>query len=159
MLDVRAVYERELKACRQTFEGLEWPLASLSETRFGCPRCGSDLVAQDAPHEKRYGFADCHCRACGERIPPDRALELVLEAHFETESYIAATDGGEQPVQVCSDCGLAAYLLTDERVGCVSCGLALDECARCMTGLTPENVDPDNSNPCSYCGHLLWKDD
>jgi hypothetical protein len=83
----------------------------------------------------------------------------LLRAHFETESYIATTDGGEQPVQVCSGCGLAAYLQIEERVGGLSCGLVLDKCGLCMTGLTPENVDPENSNLCSYCGHLLSKDD
>ncbi len=159
MLDVRAVYERELEACRQTFGNLEWPLASLAGTHFRCPQCNSDLVAQDDPQNTNHEGADCHCRACGERIPSEKALELAIEAHFETESYIAMTDGGEQPVQTCSDCGLTTYLLTDERVGCVSCGLILDECARCMTGLTPENVDPHNSNLCSYCGHLMSKDD
>ena len=159
MLDVRIVYEGELEACRKTFERLEWPLASLAESRFSCPKCDSDLVAQDDPNEKRHEYADCNCRACGERIAAERALELILEAHFDAESHYAAKDGGEQPVQVCSDCGSETYVLTEERVGCLSCGLVLEECARCMTGLTPENVDPDNSKLCGYCGHLFAKDD
>ena len=159
MLDVRTVYERELSACRRTFEALEWPLASLSETRFSCPQCNSDLVAQDDPQNTNHEAADCHCGACGERIPPEKALELALEAHFETESYIAATDGGEQPLQTCSDCGLTTYLLTDEHVGCLSCGLILRKCARCGTGITPADVDPGNSNLCSHCGHMMSKDD
>jgi hypothetical protein len=86
-------------------------------------------------------------------------FRTLLEAHFETESYIAAKDGGDQPVFDCSDCGLATYLLAKESVGCALCGLVLDDCARCMTDLTPDNVDPHNSNLCSYCGHLMSKDD
>ena len=49
--------------------------------------------------------------------------------------------------------------MTEDYAGCLSCGLVLEKCFRCMTGLTPENVDPDNSHLCSYCGHLMSKDD
>jgi hypothetical protein len=157
MLDVRAVYEQELEACRKTFERLEWPL--VLETRFSCPECGSDLVAQDDAEDTNHEEAECHCRACGEGISAERALELVLGAHFAAESYIAMTDGGDPPLVNCSDCGSATYVMTEDYVGCLSCGLVLEKCVRCMTGLTPENVDPDNSHLCSYCGHLMSKDD
>ncbi|MDE2012301.1 MAG: hypothetical protein KGJ75_05185 [Alphaproteobacteria bacterium] len=71
---------------------------------------------------------------------------------------IAVTDGGEQPVQDCPECGLSTYLLTEDHAGCVWCGLVLGECARCMTGLTPENVSPDNHGLCGYCDNLMSKD-
>jgi hypothetical protein len=37
--------------------------------------------------------------------------------------------------------------------------LVLGECGRCMAGLTPDNVSPDNLGLCSYCNHLFQKDD
>jgi hypothetical protein len=157
MLDVRAVYERELDACRKTFEHLEWPLAIA--TNFSCPQCGSDLVAQDDAENKSHEKAECHCRACGEGISAERALELVLEAYFFADNYIAMTDGEDPSLMICSDCGSATYIMSEEHVGCLSCGLVLDECARCMADLTPENVDPNNSHLCGYCGHLMSKDD
>jgi hypothetical protein len=101
----------------------------------------------------------CHCRACGVRIPAEQALELALAAHFEWESYVAFDDGGDQPVQVCPSCGVAAYLVTHENPGCVSCGCVLDRCARCMTDLTPENVSPSKSTLCNYCDYMMSKDD
>jgi hypothetical protein len=159
MLEVRAVYESELDACRRTFESVEWPVANATGTPFSCPQCHSDLVAQDDPENTSHENVECHCRACGARIPAEKAMELALAAHFEWESYVAFDDGGDQPVQVCPSCGVAAYLVTHEEPGCVWCGCALDRCARCMTDLTPENVSPSKSTLCDYCDYMMSKDD
>ncbi len=159
MLDVRAFYEGELEACRKSFENVEWPNASAAEIPFNCPECHSDLIAQDDSDNRDFQSADCHCRSCGAKIPADQAFERALEAHYETDSYIAFTDGDDRPVHVCPDCGVEAYLLVEEAVGCAWCNFVLEECARCMTGLTPENVSADNTNLCAYCDHIMSKDD
>lgn len=159
MLDARGVYERELAACRQTFENVDWPVGLLAEARLSCPECQSDLVAQQAPENTHHQSLDCRCRLCGHGFSAEQAIEQALETYFETESYVAMTDGGDQPVLDCPECGLATYLLSEEHVGCVWCGLVLGECGRCMEGLTPDNVSPDNLNLCSYCNHLMQKDD
>jgi len=159
MLEVRAVYESELTACRETVESVEWPVTNATGTPFGCPQCHSDLVAQDDPENTSPENAECHCRACGTHIAAEQAMELALAAHFEWESYVASDDGGDQPVQVCPSCGVAAYLVTHEEPGCVWCGCLLDRCARCMTELTPENVSPSKSTLCGYCDHMMSKDD
>jgi hypothetical protein len=46
-----------------------------------------------------------------------------------------------------------------ENARCAWCEFELDDCARCGIGLTPDNVSPDNSNLCGYCGNLMTKDD
>ena len=38
MLDVREVYERELKECRDTFKAIEWTSASMAEAAPTCFR-------------------------------------------------------------------------------------------------------------------------
>lgn len=159
MLEVRDVYERELEVCKQTFENVEWPSVILADLQFSCPQCHSDLVEQNDPHNKSHESMDCRCRSCGHQFSAEVAIQRALDTHFEAESYIALTDGGDQPVHDCPECGLITYLLTDEEVGCVWCRYVLGECARCMTGLTPENVSPDNLNLCGYCEHLMSKDD
>ncbi len=159
MLDVRAVYEQELDACRATFEKIDWPSASLANAPFNCPNCNSDLVSQEDPENTDYQSADARCRACGADIPAEKAVERALEAHFESESYIASTDGGDQPVNDCPECGVEAYISTSDEVGCAWCGCVLGECARCSTDLNPTNVSVNNSSFCDYCDHMMSKED
>jgi hypothetical protein len=159
MLDVQAVYEAELAACRATFEKVEWPDGTPPELPINCPDCHSDLVAQKDLANSCHETMDCRCRLCGHEFSAEDAIQWALEAHFESESYIACTDGGDQPVQDCPECALSTYLLTDDHVGCVWCGLVLGECGRCMTGLSPENVSLDNHGLCGYCANLMFKED
>jgi ssDNA-binding Zn-finger/Zn-ribbon topoisomerase 1 len=159
MLEVRSVYERELEACRATFENVEWPSATLEDAPFNCPQCHSDLVAQSDSENTHHQSADAHCRSCGADIQAENAVERALDLHFEAESYIAMTDGGDPPLQDCPECSLTTYILTEEEVRCAWCGCKLGECGRCMVGLTPENVSLDNSGLCAYCEHLMSKDD
>ncbi len=159
MLDVRAVYETELAACRATFDNVAWQDGIPPELQFNCPACHSDLVAQRDPSNTSHETMDCRCRLCGHEFSAEEAHARALEAYFESESYVAVTDGGDQPVHDCPECGLSTYLLTQEHVGCVWCGFVLGECARCMIGLTPENVSPDNHGLCGYCDNLMSKDD
>ena len=140
MLDVHDVYKQEGDSCRKSFEDVEWPSNILAQVQFSCPECQSDLVEQADPENRCHESLDCSCRRCGQRFGAEQAIEMALETHFENESYVAMTDGGEQPVQVCPDCGVKAYVFTEEQVTCAWCGLVLEECVRCGTGLIPENV-------------------
>lgn len=159
MLEVRSVYERELEECRTSFENVEWPSSTLEDAPFNCPQCHSDLVAQNDPENTDHQSAEAYCRSCGANISAENAVERALDLHFEADSYIAMTDGGDSPLQDCSECGLAVYILTEKEVGCAWCGCTLEECGRCMVALTPDNVSPDNSNLCGYCAHMMSKDD
>lgn len=118
MLEVRAVYEHELDACRATFKNAEWPSASLAEAPFNCPHCHSDLVAQIDPKNTHHEFMDVECRTCGVTISAEKAIERALDKHFEFESYISIKDGGEQPLYNCPDCRVAAYVLYFDEVVC-----------------------------------------
>ena len=159
MLEVRSVYERELEECRASFENVEWPSAVLEGAAFNCAKCHSDLVAQNDPENTSHEDAEAHCRSCRASISAENAVERALDLHFEADSYIAMTDGGDQPLQDCPECGLTAYILAEEEVGCAWCGCTLGKCGRCMVGLTPDNVCPYILSLCGYCGHLMSKDD
>lgn len=159
MLEAHEVYKRELKACRQTFEKVEWPIGLLAEIKFSCPECRSELIAQEDPENVSHESLACYCRLCGHGFSAEEAVESALEEHFESASYIAMTDGGEQPLHDCPECGLTTYVLSDEHVGCVWCRLVLEECGLCMTSLTPENISLDDTDLCSYCNHVMQKKD
>ena len=80
-------------------------------------------------------------------------MASALQSHFYSEMYIAMTDGGVSPVETCPECGFETYLLTEEEVGCVSCGLVLGECLRCGNGLMPYGISFEDSRFCSYCAY------
>lgn len=159
MLDVRAVYERELADCKRTFEGVEWKSASMAEAALCCPACGSHLVERKDTTRSSHQYADALCRACGADSSAEQIIEAALEQYFEVESYVAAKDGAEQPVFDCSECSVKAYVIWDGENGCVWCGTSLGKCLRCHAGLTPDNVSWDNNDLCSYCDNLMSKDD
>ena len=127
MLDIHDFYERELDFCRKSFDEVEWPSQYLTKVEISCTECDSDLVEQVDPKNKCYQSLQCRCRRCGNKISPNEAMETALQSHFYYEMYIAMTDGGETPVQICPKCGFETYLHTEEEVGCVSCGLELGE--------------------------------
>jgi hypothetical protein len=159
MLDVRAVYEKELEWCRASFEKIDWPSKALANAPFNCPDCNSDLVAQVDPGNTDIQSAECECRSCRVKIDAENAVERALGLYLELERYIAAKDGGEELLDTCPECGVEAYVCLGDYIGCAWCRCALGACDRCYTGLTPSNVSFDDSSMCSYCDHLMHKDD
>lgn len=159
MLNEKDIYEQELAMCRKSFEAIEWPISILSDIKFNCPECHSSLVEQMDSENNNYEMMDCICKLCGSRFTSERAIERALEVHFEGESYASMTDGGVQPVHHCPECGVEAYLLTENHTGCAWCQITLGECYRCSTELTPENVSFDKLSICAYCEYVISKDD
>jgi hypothetical protein len=159
LLDVRAFYERELVDCKRTFEGVEWLSSTMAEAALSCPECQSHLVGRTDTTKSGQEYADAECRARGKEISAEQLVETALKNHFEVESYMAAKEGGEQPLSLCPDCTVKAYVTGDEENACAWCGFSLDRCWRCHTHLTPSNVAWDNHGLCSYCDHIMSKDD
>lgn len=165
MLKVRAVYEHERNTCCATFDKIEWLSPILEDAPRKCPECRSELVAQDDPENKEQWEVEGRCRSCGEGISAEMLVENAAIAHFEWESYVAMTSGGDPPLQDCPECGRTTYVLSEDengedKSGCVWCSYRLnDRCAVCCTELKPENVDNDDNALCACCGHVLAKDD
>jgi hypothetical protein len=161
MLDVKALYDKELAECRSTFSKVDWRLASLSEASPICPDCKSLLVEQLNSSNTDHQSAHAKCRACGTKITAEELIVETLATHFEYENYVAVKDGGESLLHHCPECGLEAYVMLDEENACAFCefSLAGEACARCGEGLTPDNVSADNNGLCSYCDYVMSKDD
>lgn len=159
MLEVRAVYEQELTACRATFEQVDWPTSSLAAAHFNCPACHSDLVSQINSENSNHQNTNAFCRSCGVKISAEDAVERALSVLFEADSYLAIKDDGEEPLAACPDCGLETYVLDDEENNCAWCEFVLGECGRCSTELTPQIASVNNYSFCDYCDHMMSKDD
>ncbi len=157
MLEVRDVYEKELQACKDSFSQLQCPVEFLSPDELRCPDCHSSLVEQVIPTNTYPSEMACVCRACGADNSASAVLQDSIGELLFADAYIAMTDGGEPPLHTCPECAFETYVSTPEAVGCVYCGLVLDECVRCAVSLTPENVDWNNHALCGYCGNLMSK--
>ena len=156
----RRVYKQELEECQKTFEKVEWPKdLLLVGIELSCITCHSGLVFQVDEDNQDHEIIDFQCRLCGHQFSAIEAIERWLEKHFEHESYIAMTDGGDQPLHICPECGFKSYLLTTESIGCAWCGFELGSCIRCSTALTPENVSYYNHGLCEYCHDVSSKED
>ena len=158
MLDVKDVYDQELKACRKTFEKVEWYAKFFSDAELVCLQCQSRLVEQIDPANADHENLICRCNLCGNRFSAKEATECVLETRFQWESYVATTDGGDQPLHTCPECHSKTYLVTDANIGCAWCGFVLGRCTLCSNELTPETVSLDTSL-CTGCENLMSEDD
>lgn len=162
LLEVRDVYEHELNECRRSFDSIEWDSASLAtaaETEFRCPACHSELISQTNGANTDKQSANAQCRACGEKISAEKLIESALEAHFAGDNYSAVKDGGNPSLYRCPECSIESYVMAEGENACAWCGLELGECLRCECQLTPDNVAWDSNRTCSYCDHLMSKDD
>jgi predicted RNA-binding Zn-ribbon protein involved in translation (DUF1610 family) len=159
MLGAKELYDRELKQCTETFDGVDWKSESLSQAARPCPKCGSHLVYRLDQTRTESGFADAQRRQCGEKIDAITLMETALEAHFEYESHFAVKDGGEDPLSRCPECTTKTYVIWEEENQCTNCFLSLEDCDRCGEPLTPNNVSDDSSSLCGYCSNLMSKDD
>ena len=161
LLGIREIYEKELEECRQTFSCIRWQADVLEGRAIRCPHCMSDLVALSSAGSCHQHDMECECRACGEAVPPEQAVEATLETLYAAEMYVAGTDGGDPPPYVCPECGVDAYLLTEDRNGCAWCGHRIQSnCDLCGAPLTPDSVSWEgNGGSCGHCAYVMSKDD
>ena len=159
MLDVRDVYEKELEACRRSFEAVDWKSGSVAEAALVCPSCKSHLVEQRDASNTDQESIEARCRACDVAIEVEKLIEAALDAHFEIESHVAVKDGGEPPVYTCPECALETYVMWNEEHGCAWCSFVLGDCSICSSGLTPDTVSFDDHTLCAHCDHVMSKDD
>ena len=159
LLDVRAVYERELAACQRSFEKIDWKSASLVQATLLCPECGSHLVKCRDTSKTHHEDANADCRACGAQIEAEKLIETALEERFAIEGHVAVKDGGDPPLYTCPECALETYVIWDEENRCAWCDLVLEDCSICNQGLTPDNVSADSNTLCAHCFNVMSRDD
>ncbi len=159
LLEHSEVYERELAACREAMEAINWKLPSGDRVAacILCHHCGSDLVKPVDPDVAYHEQLVFHCAACGQDSHFDDVIEEAVSECYAAEGYIAMTDGGDDPVATCPNCGRTTFLLDDGR--CLACeeGLSYTACAVCRAALGPD--DQEYGGLCGYHAWRAQKDD
>ncbi|PZO52802.1 MAG: hypothetical protein DCF16_08375 [Alphaproteobacteria bacterium] len=93
MLEVKELYETELKSCKSSFAKVKWYRKFLETMPFVCSECGSGLVAQDKADNTDQQSIDCHCRGCGHKMAAEAAFVHSLENTLEADGHARAMDG------------------------------------------------------------------
>lgn len=157
LTSVAEVYEKEKKECTENIEAIDWKYASLEDalTDFRCTKCGSGLIDVSSPGADRW-TATFNCRSCGEKWDFKTMAEQVIVEYFAGQNYSAVKDGSEPATITCPECGHDTYLL--EENCCVMCEESVErECKRCGMEIPPEEIDGEGY--CSWCAHMMSKDD
>lgn len=162
MLEVRALYEAELARCRATLAGVIWVSTTVAEKHLRCQECGSDLIEQrDSANTDQEALA-LVCRSCGAEPDWDDTIADAVDRALSGEAYIRIKDAGETgPIYNCPACERHTYI--DFENACAVCAETFDyeaTCARCSNGIPLEDaLDGFDEGLCSYCTHIMSKDD
>ena len=154
ILDQHDTFEKVKKQCVASLEVADWPAEVSRLDRMACPDCASSLIGQANPentdHEKVVG----KCYQCGEGIPFETMMELVVKASYEIDAYIMAKEGLNDSFGYCPECAAKAYVENGETSVCFACGESIaKECDRCTTTIDLNGYSPDYPNLCSYCAY------
>jgi hypothetical protein len=159
MLEEAQVYKALLDECSAELNKISWPdeIHERLSGHLSCGQCSSELVKPNDPSEADPRLLVFTCKACGQQAEYADLVERAVDACFAGEHYIAMTDGGDPPVDDCFECGRSTYV--HELDECVACGVTLPhrKCARC--GSPIGIYEQDLGGLCSYCDHIVSKDD
>ena len=161
MLEQEAVYRAEAADCRKSFGSVCWSSAALEAAflEIVCNNCGSRLLRND-----NYGATapleiSLVCSHCWSDNDLEDVLESALQEALHFEDYVAVKDGGEPPLDECTDCGRRTFICSEGT--CVLCGYTLEgaECAVCFTPLSLDDFRYSDGGLCSYHQSRVGKDD
>ncbi|WP_319549140.1 hypothetical protein [Desulfogranum marinum] len=156
LLQIADVYESEKKASVDSLAKIDWKYGTLERAVefVRCPACSSDLIKTDDTvlYSNAVNFT---CSSCGNPFSFTEVVSSCVAEAMYGESYIAMTDGGDEPYGTCPECGEETYVF--EEGCCLSCEYEMQygECVRCGAGLSLG--DQINEGLCGYCQHLYDK--
>jgi hypothetical protein len=160
MLEIKAVYDKELAAAHATLSKMEWVSPTMHHAVLRCNHCQSKLVAQlDSTNSDQRALL-LECRSCGEELDTADVIEQALEEVFGVDAFLRARDGGEPgPIFDCPSCERACLIEGEDC--CANCAERLDyepTCVRCGSGIPIQDaLDGLDSGLCSYCNHITEK--
>jgi hypothetical protein len=162
MLEVRALYQAELERCRATLAEVEWVSATVAAKHLRCQDCSSDLIEQRDSANADQEAIELVCRSCGTEPDWDDAIVDAVDRALSNEAYDRFKDAGESgPVYDCPACDRHTYIDFEDL--CAVCGETYDyepECIRCSNDIPLEDaIAGFDEGLCSYCTHIMSKDD
>ncbi len=158
LLDTSAVLETQRAECKAAMAEIAWD-SELMEgvaSEFTCRTCESSLLKPADPDAPRNELS-FRCTACGGQFERVDMLEKGLGDYFAYDIYIAATDGGDSPVETCWECGRATYVLKEKM--CIACDATSkhEKCEVCGAGIGPD--EQEFNGLCGYHQDQLLKGD
>jgi hypothetical protein len=122
-----------------------------------CINCSSSLIKFTNNIADNLEGVEVICKSCGEELNFMEIAEICLGEYYAWESYVAMTDGGDQPLEECPECLRNSYIMEKEE--CLLCQFLREntECSIC--GAELEIMDHQFGGLCWYCHHKLTKDD
>lgn len=151
--DVKEIFDKQLAACRATFDKVDWNSDQLAEAmkEFKCTNCGSSLVRQADSENDEMEVIQFECVDCKEDLPWDEVLEAGIVAEAAYDNYRAVKDGGEPAVTTCFECGRQSYSIEDGRC-LLACGADDSdlECSVCGAHPSPDDYVSE-TGMCSGC--------
>jgi len=96
------------------------------------------------------------CRCCGSERGVEEATEMADEEFLAAQNHTSIKDGGEPVTILCPSCGHETYDLEEDC--CLLCEESVErECQRCGMDIPASELDGEGY--CSYCAHVMAKDD
>lgn len=119
-----------------------------------CPECGSELMQALG---QKYYEAEFACAVCDVRSELHEVIGPALSSAYAGEAYESVKEGGEPPIGVCPTCNVKAFSLAADE--CLACGEGRPyrNCTRCENDLGLD--EQDDEGVCSYCRHVMEKND
>ncbi|MDA3971821.1 MAG: hypothetical protein PF442_10770 [Desulfobulbaceae bacterium] len=156
LLKISDVYESEKKLCVTSLSKIDWKYKTLEKAKdlIRCPACSSDLIKTDDTGE--YSIAtSLICSTCGNPFSFEEVISECVTEVMYADSYIAMTDGGDPPHEICPECDEDTFVFEEEC--CLACGyeIAHHECMRCGCGLSLGEQHFEGF--CDYCQHMYDK--
>lgn len=160
MLEVKEVYDQELREARATLEEVNWFSASLADARLVCSECGSELIEQIDVENQNQSLVELRCRTCGSEPKIADVIEQAIDELYGADAYLRAKETGEPgPVHSCPACSRETLVEDEDR--CANCGEPLDyqsECGRCGAFISvDEYLGGADGGVCSYCNYVMDK--
>jgi len=154
---VAEVYNKEKNDLAERLALLEWLHESACDAlvEHHCEKCGSGLIdVIDLAADRES--AQFKCMSCGERWDAETLICQAVEDYFGYDNFRSVKDGGEPATTQCPNCCHDTYLLEDDV--CLYCGESTERtCTRC--GNEIPGCELDGSGLCSWCAHMMSKDD
>ena len=155
--NVAEVYDKEKKACETRIDTVDWRFTQLHDSllEWHCPDCGSGLVDVVNTGVERWQVTFA-CRSCGREWDFGDGAERAVAEFYGAQNFSSMKDGEERATILCPNCSCETYDLGEDC--CLLCEESVErECRRCGITIPPEEIDGEGF--CSFCAHMMSKDD
>ncbi|PNG87230.1 hypothetical protein [Pseudomonas putida] len=160
LTDHKAFYERERKECLESLRSVDWPSNTLESSieHLECPSCKAKLV-KAVGDDRSASQVDYSCTRCEASSRFDQVVDSMLHGQFFKDMYLAATRGGEYPLDYCEHCDKASYVMEERR--CAICGDSAKPlgCRQCGSTVNEDEASESESDLlCGICRYQLEMD-